>query len=207
MINIMGLVMNIQVLLETLHQRCFYPFKIYLLGSNDQPTESPYDSDWYYKDFADRVRFGKVSEKDRLDYYEYIRELKILWDEAGVVTEYSIRYNKTQPGIWITSGPNNGSSLQEKFENFAGTIQVFKVVGDHMALTFCQKLPDPQLFTIILARNIPLSQSEINGVHNHLERKKLQIIQVTKVCTTNDGTKFKVLNSLFLMIISHFIFK
>lgn len=44
----------------------------------------------------------------RLRYHEQIKRMRLLWDEKGVHTEYSIRYNVTKPGVWITSGPQNG---------------------------------------------------------------------------------------------------
>lgn len=165
-------------------------------------TYSPNEFDVYFRELSERVRLGTISEKERQRFLEDIKRLKILWDENGVMTEYIVRYNVSQPGVWIASGPKNGSLLETKFDNFAGTIQVFKAVGNHLVLNFCHRMPDPQLFTVLLSRSVPLNLGEISGVHNQLERKGLEMVSVTKVChsDTNSATKL-VLGSTFSFLI------
>lgn len=42
--------------------------------------------------------------------------------------------------------------LELPYNQFTGTVQVMKAVGNHLVLTFCQTLPRSQLFSIVLTR-------------------------------------------------------
>lgn len=114
--------------------------------------------------------------------YGDIRRLRLLWDENGSGVEYTMRYNVSTAGFWISSGPQNGSALESQYNHFAGTVQVLKAVGNHMVLSFCHQLPDRQLYTVILSRVPMLNKQEIHGVHNLLNRKGLSTSNVRKVC-------------------------
>lgn len=114
--------------------------------------------------------------------YGDIRRLRLLWDENGTGVEYTMRYNVSTAGFWISSGPQNGSALEPQYNHFAGTVQVLKAVGNHMVLSFCHQLPDRQLYTVLLSRVPMLNKQEIHGVHNLLNRKGLSTSNVRKVC-------------------------
>lgn len=47
---------------------------------------------------------------------------------------------------------NLGTMLELPYNQFTGTVQVMKAVGNHLVLTFCQTLPRSQLFSIVLTR-------------------------------------------------------
>lgn len=51
-----------------------------------------------------------------------IRYLRLIWDEKGVVLEYTLRFNNTRRGFWMSSSPQKGkirkfSSLSIKKRN------------------------------------------------------------------------------------------
>lgn len=113
------------------------------------------------------------------------KKIKIMWDEAGVSTEYILKYNITAPGFWISSGPQNGSLLDPKYSHFAGTVQVIKAVGNHLVLTFCHTMPEQQLFSILLARENRLDSVDVHGVHALLNRRGLSTNSIKKVCNSS----------------------
>lgn len=45
-----------------------------------------------------------------------------------------------------------GTMLDMPYNQFTGTVQVMKAVGNHLVLSFCETLPNSQMFTIILTR-------------------------------------------------------
>ncbi|KAK4879303.1 hypothetical protein RN001_007449 [Aquatica leii] len=120
-------------------------------------------------------------------YAEDIKRLTLLWDENGSYVEYFLRYNTSKPGFWISSGPNNGSSLEQQYDRFAGTVQVIKAVGNHLALTFCRQLPDQQLYTALLSRVPMLARHEISDVHDLLTKRGLETYNIRKVCAQNSS--------------------
>ncbi|KAL3282247.1 hypothetical protein HHI36_005440 [Cryptolaemus montrouzieri] len=143
----------------------------------------------YHHERYPPVGFGKK-------FYDEIKRLRLLWDENGVSTEYRIRLNVSMPGFWISSGPNNGSSLDPEVGHFAGTIQVLKVVGNHLVLNFCHLLPDKSYFTAILSRSPTLNHYDISGVHGLLHGKGLDTNNIKKVC--NAGIE-NILNQILLL--------
>jgi hypothetical protein len=42
--------------------------------------------------------------------------------------------------------------LDLPYNQFTGTVQVMKAVGNHLVLTFCDTLPKSQIFTVILTK-------------------------------------------------------
>lgn len=62
-----------------------------------------YDNNYYKKRYGTKQQNGKGYIVDDL-----MRGLRIWWDENGKETEYHLKYNLTQPGFWISSGPQNG---------------------------------------------------------------------------------------------------
>ncbi|KAK9888527.1 hypothetical protein WA026_000777 [Henosepilachna vigintioctopunctata] len=150
----------------------------------------------YHTDRYPPVGYGRK-------FYDEIKRLRLLWDENGVSTEYRIRLNVSMPGFWISSGPENGSSLDPQVGHFAGTVQVLKVVGNHMVLNFCHQQPDKSYFTVILSRSISLSHYDISGVHGLLHRKGLDTNNIKKVC--NGGIE-NILNQIFLLLTIGIVF-
>lgn len=55
-------------------------------------------------------------------------------------------------GIIFVFVCNLGTMLELPYNQFTGTVQVMKAVGNHLVLTFCQTLPRSQLFSIVLTR-------------------------------------------------------
>lgn len=39
-----------------------------------------------------------------------IRYLRLIWDEKGVVLEYTLRFNNTRRGFWMSSSPQKGKN-------------------------------------------------------------------------------------------------
>lgn len=76
-----------------------------------KPTEQPNDGKRQdHKNFYQRAKYGQVTDEDKMRNNKDIRRLKIFWNEHGIDAEYFVRYNKTQAGTWIASGPQNGKS-------------------------------------------------------------------------------------------------
>lgn len=96
-----------------------------------------------------------------------------------------------------------GSMADLHYNQFTGTIQVIKAVGNHIVLTFCQNLPTSQLFSIVLTRHPnelrhDVGQSthqillfsnlyffcfqEIQSIRSLLRRRGLSTNAVRKVC-------------------------
>lgn len=102
----------------------------------------------------------------------------------------------------------SGSQLEPIYSNFAGTVQVIKAVGNHMALTFCHQLPERQLFTIILSRQNRLEKVDIHSVHGLLSRRGLSTNAIQKVCwNSSDIVQIPSLSILFILIFSIFLGK
>ncbi|ETN60586.1 hypothetical protein AND_007786 [Anopheles darlingi] len=112
-----------------------------------------------------------------------MRYLRLIWDESEHTLEYTLRYNSSRPGFWISSSPQSGSMIQLQYVQFTGTVQVLKAINNQLVLTFCQSIPSGQLFTIVLSR-IPmgLAPEEIQSIRNLLRRRGLPATSVRKVC-------------------------
>lgn len=39
------------------------------------------------------------------------RFLRLIWDEKGVVLEYTLRFNNTRRGFWMSSSPQKGKEI------------------------------------------------------------------------------------------------
>lgn len=94
-----------------------------------------------------------------------------------------------------------GSMLQKPYNQFAGTVQVMKAVGNHLVLTFCHRLPDKQLFSILLGREPYLSDIEISGVHNLLKRRQLTMGNIRKVCNAGNAIRNNLLTLTVFIIV------
>lgn len=95
-----------------------------------------------------------------------------------------------------------GSSLDSQFNKFAGIIQVIKAVGNHLVLTFCLRLPDQQLYTILLSRVPRLTSYEISDVHDLLTKRALETHNIKKLCSQNSSVKSSL--NFYLILVSTF---
>uniref|UniRef100_A0A182RDB8 Lipocalin/cytosolic fatty-acid binding domain-containing protein n=1 Tax=Anopheles funestus TaxID=62324 RepID=A0A182RDB8_ANOFN len=112
-----------------------------------------------------------------------MRNLRLIWDELEHTLEYTLRYNTSKPGFWISASPQSGSMIQLQYVQFTGTVQVLKAINNQLVLNFCQSLPGGQLFTIVLSRlPMGLGPEDIQSIRNLLRRRGLSTTSVRKVC-------------------------
>lgn len=57
-------------------------------------------------DSFDAPYYNAEKSRPRQHQYNYLR---LIWEERGTVLEYSLRYNTTRRGFWISSPPLPGS--------------------------------------------------------------------------------------------------
>lgn len=52
--------------------------------------------------------------EDDLNMYKKValKKLHLTWYEDGIILNYSLRYNSTKPGYWMSFGTQNGNSLR-----------------------------------------------------------------------------------------------
>lgn len=132
-----------------------------------------------------------------------IRYLRLIWDEKESTLEYSLRFNASRPGFWISSAPQSGTMAQMPYIQFTGTIQVLKAINNQLVLTFCQSLPGGQLFSVVLSRKpMGLSPEENQSIRNLLRRRNLSTVSVRKVCHSGATTRapLGIVASLFLVL-------
>uniref|UniRef100_A0A8D8HC93 (northern house mosquito) hypothetical protein n=1 Tax=Culex pipiens TaxID=7175 RepID=A0A8D8HC93_CULPI len=111
------------------------------------------------------------------------RHLLLIWEEKEHTLEYKLRFNKSRPGFWMSSGPQEGTMIKLPYVHFSGTVQVLKAVNNQLVLTFCQSLPGSQLFTVVLSRQpMGLSPEENHSIRGLLKRRNLSTNSVRKVC-------------------------
>lgn len=71
--------------------------------------------------------------------------------------------------IDFSSTTQTGTMIGINYDQFTGTVQVMKVIGRHMVLTFCENLPGSQLFTVILTRSQQSVTTDVS-LSNHSSR-------------------------------------
>uniref|UniRef100_A0A2M4BUJ8 Putative secreted protein n=1 Tax=Anopheles marajoara TaxID=58244 RepID=A0A2M4BUJ8_9DIPT len=132
-----------------------------------------------------------------------MRYLRLIWDESEHTLEYTLRYNSSRPGFWISSSPQSGSMIQLQYVQFTGTVQVLKAINNQLVLTFCQSIPSGQLFTVVLSR-IPmgLAPEEIQSIRNLLRRRGLPATSVRKVCQSGAFRSDPVSVGVLLLLLS-----
>ncbi|XP_044743955.1 uncharacterized protein LOC123306132 [Chrysoperla carnea] len=159
---------------------------ILISDSANAETPSPYDYSGGYTDYAYSNSHNLRRGRNRGFRRQYWRNMSLLWDEGSFTVEYLLRYDQHKPGLWISSGPQNSSSLMDKkFNSFTGHVQVLKAVGTHLVLTFCHILPNNELFTVVLSRTLELNQQDLLSIHNLLTRRHLNNYHIQKVCGNN----------------------
>lgn len=128
-------------------------------------------------------------------HYQYLR---LEWTESDVKLEYIARYSPTRIGFWLTSAPQRNfehistenisinqekqkfpllseyrSTVMPKFNVFAGAIQIIFATENYMVLTFCELIPNQQLFSIILTRH---SNTPSMNVSTYLNSKNNSLL-------------------------------
>uniref|UniRef100_A0A182QT35 Lipocalin/cytosolic fatty-acid binding domain-containing protein n=1 Tax=Anopheles farauti TaxID=69004 RepID=A0A182QT35_9DIPT len=131
-----------------------------------------------------------------------MRNLRLIWDESEHTLEYTLRYNTSRAGFWISASPQSGSMIQLQYVQFTGTVQVLKAINNQLVLNFCQSLPGGQLFTIVLSR-VPmgLGPEDIQSIRNMLRRRGLSMTSVRKVCQNGAFRSDASMIALLLMVI------
>lgn len=133
-----------------------------------------------------------------------VRYLRLIWDEKDNTLDYTLRFNGSRPGFWITSAPQSGSMVQLPYLQFTGTIQVLKAINNQLVLTFCQSLPGGQLFSVVLSRQpMGLSPEENQSIRNLLRRRHLSTVAVRKVCYNGATSRapLGIAMSVFLVLL------
>ncbi|XP_034841446.1 uncharacterized protein [Maniola hyperantus] len=155
--------------------------------------------------------FGPSTEHVQLYHVQSImakfnqqhRHLRLLWDENGQMTEYSLFFRNESAGYWETFDKQNGSlAARQHYQQFTGTVQVLKAVKDHLVLNFCQPASNgapPQLYSVLFSRQPgTMPQWAINAVHNLLQNKNLSIASRRMVC--GNGASKPILSLYFSLI-------
>ncbi|XP_075236664.1 uncharacterized protein LOC142333444 [Lycorma delicatula] len=131
-------------------------------------------------------------------------ELQLYWSEKAGTVEYQFNIlNPSNPGFWMSFGPQNGSMVHKTYRQFAGVVQVMKAVASHVVLTFCS--PNSELYTIILSRKRSLDKLEIRGVRNLLSRRQLNQYGIRETNCNSSGASLKI-KSLYLPLFILLIF-
>lgn len=72
---------------------------------------------------------------------------------------------------------------------FGGVIQVLKVANNHLVLNFCMRLPNSQLFSVVLSRNEnQLTPEDLASIHNVFTMKHLSTSALKRVCENSANT-------------------
>ncbi|KAL1491107.1 hypothetical protein ABEB36_011751 [Hypothenemus hampei] len=156
----------------------------------------------------------KQQEYDRKTTYDYerrsginyfkryfmMKHLRIDTSESngGSSEQHHLRYNTSDPGFWkLSSAPDEGIHEQQ----YLGTIQVVKAVGNHLVLTKCRP-SYKELYTMILSRENYLDSWDIHNVHSFLSRQGLNMHFVQKTCNSSSGLVGLSLFVLWALIVT-----
>lgn len=125
-----------------------------------------------------------------------IRHFVLEWHEGLWQDDYHIKVNTSRNGFWITDVPSKSVDPQYRF--FGGVIQVLKVANNHLVLNFCMRLPNSQLFSVVLSRNEnQLYPGELADIHNVFTMKHLSTSALKRVCE-NSATNITISTLLVL---------
>lgn len=94
-------------------------------------------------------------------HHDDIHYLKLTWREHETVLDYGLKFNNSRRGFWTTAPTPKTTIIDIPSNQFIGTVQVMKAIGNQLVLTFCQAAPDRRLFTVILARQPESLASEV----------------------------------------------
>lgn len=165
--------------------------------TRDQGPPVRFATDYGYSSDRDSSQRRNQNQQNQQQNYNYqwqqqqqnTRHLLLIWEEREHSLEYKLRFNKSRPGFWISSGPQEGSMIKLPYVHFSGTVQVLKAVNNQLVLTFCQSLPGSQLFSVVLSRQpMGLSLEDNYSIRNLLKRRNLSTTSVRKVCYNGAST-------------------
>jgi hypothetical protein len=108
------------------------------------------------------VRPYNNHQRPNYNFHGSNRRLRLIWDEKGRSVEYPLRVDSQRRGFWMTTGPQKGTMLDLPYNQLTGTVQVMKAVGNHLVLTFCNSLPNSQMFTVVLTRKPHLLTRDVS---------------------------------------------
>lgn len=131
------------------------------------------------------------------------RYLTVRWDERDATMKYFLSFNDNSTGYWRSIAPQQGSLVRNNYEQFTGSIQVMKAVGNHLVLTFCSSAPNAKMFTVILARyRNTLTYDEIKSIKNLLNYRQLPVTSVRRVCINGASSLYITKTGFLLTLIS-----
>ncbi|XP_031621577.1 uncharacterized protein LOC116339689 [Contarinia nasturtii] len=135
---------------------------------------------------------------------QQFNHLRLVWSEQDINLEYTLRFNTTRRGFWISSAPQKGQMIKLNYGQFTGVIQVMKVVSNQMILTFCENLPGKQFFTIVLSRQPnSISNEDMGSIHALLMHRGLQTVSVRKICNGSSSMhSISIVSVLFTAILA-----
>ncbi|XP_011550653.3 uncharacterized protein LOC105382462 isoform X1 [Plutella xylostella] len=110
-----------------------------------------------------------------------IRHFVVEWHEGLYRNDYHVKVNTSHKGFWPTDVPNHSVEYQYRF--FGGVIQVLKAAHNHLVLNFCMRLPNSQLYSVVLSRNEnQLTPEDLASIHNIFSMKHLSTSSLQRVC-------------------------
>ncbi|XP_045760435.1 uncharacterized protein LOC123864203 [Maniola jurtina] len=113
-----------------------------------------------------------------------IRHFVLEWREGLWQDNYHIRVNTSHKGFWPTDVPDK--SVDKNYRFFGGVIQVLKVAHNHLVLNFCMRLPNSQLYSVVLSRNEnQLTQEDLSSIHRIFSMKNLSTSALKRVCESS----------------------
>ncbi|XP_075162361.1 uncharacterized protein LOC142235026 isoform X2 [Haematobia irritans] len=138
------------------------------------------------------------------------RYLRLIWSENDDNIEYNFNYTMNHPGYWTNLGEQRGSLVaRNKYNQFSGSVQVVKAVGDHLVLTFCSSDIHHSIYTVVLSREPQgLGQNVIRSIRNLLSRRGLYTESIRQVCVPSSSpalsrqpSSMLVLTSVVLLVL------
>ncbi|CAK9811471.1 hypothetical protein ANTQUA_LOCUS6827 [Anthophora quadrimaculata] len=136
----------------------------------------------YVVDSCPIVKFRAVENSSN-----FFSSLRLLWTEEAGSLEYTFRIPdiSRKPSFWISTSLQNGTLAKMMYKQFSGNVHVMKAVALNMVLTFCSRIPDDQLYSLLLSREHILQKNDKRGVHNLLGRRGLKIVSIRETCMNN----------------------
>uniref|UniRef100_A0A1B6CZF5 Lipocalin/cytosolic fatty-acid binding domain-containing protein n=1 Tax=Clastoptera arizonana TaxID=38151 RepID=A0A1B6CZF5_9HEMI len=125
------------------------------------------------------------------------RSVTLLWNEQAGHVQYlfTVPNVETNPGFWMSTGPQNGSMLQKAYRQFAGTVQVVIVAKNHVVLTFCS--PNSDLYSVVLSRDQKMRRVDLFEINEMLIKKDLKEVGIKEACRDSASS---VTSSLLVLI-------
>ncbi|XP_052737225.1 uncharacterized protein LOC112047305 isoform X2 [Bicyclus anynana] len=127
-----------------------------------------------------------------------IRYFVLEWREGLWQEDYHVRVNTSHKGFWPTDVPDK--SVDQNYRFFGGVIQVLKVSHNHLVLNFCMRLPNSQLYSVVLSRNEnQLTPEDLSSIHRIFSMKNLSTSALKRVCE-NSASSFYITRVLLAFV-------